>query len=267
MSERKYTYNEVLNYRSKLIEKLEEYNGDEYIKLDVPKDFFNRVLFYYRNGCRHFAIPMELARKLDLSDACFDNVNISGYNFKGCYGVKINPQEVAGGVLEHGNVLYNFGKYFVKIGDLYPKKVLDMFLRVYHDLSNCVFDGVEFTGPFDNCLIRFSDFSGSKGAVINPETLNGDMYIVNIGGQTIEKRIKFPIINCNFKDVEFDGKFNDTILYNSSFAGSKGAYIDYSELKKLDIKGNEIIPIYGCNFKDVDIAPIKDEDKGKILIK
>ena len=41
-------------------------------------------------------------------------------------------------------------------------------------MSYCIFSGVEFIGPFDGAMIEESDFTGSKGAKINPQTVNFD---------------------------------------------------------------------------------------------
>ena len=72
------------------------------------------------------------------------DVEIKGANFKGATGI-------------------NFGsKSRIMIN---PQKIADK------DVSNCVFEGVQFTGPFDGAEIEKSDFTGSIGAVINLETI------------------------------------------------------------------------------------------------
>ena len=40
-------------------------------------------------------------------------------------------------------------------------------------LTFCVFEGVTFNGPFDECTITNSSFKGSSGAIININTING----------------------------------------------------------------------------------------------
>ena len=267
--EKQEDYEKVLinEYRNYLINMLCDYRGDVHIKLDVSKSFFNKILFRKIGNYKIFAIPFELAKKLDLSDADFNGVNIIGLNFRGSYGVKINPQNIAGEILEKDNILYwvNDNKY--RIDSFGDKDTVDAFLQIKHSLNNCVFDGVKFIGPFDNSLIRCSNFSGSKFAKINPETLVGDLYIINKKMDVEKKRIMLPLTNCVFKDVEFCGNFDDTVIYNSNFKGSNGANIDLSRLKKFIIDNSECIPINGCDFSDTDISELEEETGKKLILK
>lgn len=116
--------------REYLTSKLEKYEGEP-IKLDV--DNLEKVLFCESTNGKRFAIDRKIARKIDMSDVCFDGMNVCGFNFTGFKGVKINPNRV------------------------YERKFSDTNLA-----------GVEFTEEFNNCSLNDVSFAGSKGALINP---------------------------------------------------------------------------------------------------
>lgn len=120
----------IKRIREYLTSKLEKYEGEP-IKLDV--DNLEKVLFYESTNGKRFAIDRKIARKIDMSDVCFDGMNVCGFNFTGFKGVKINPNRV------------------------YERKFSDTNLA-----------GVEFTEEFNNCSLNDVSFAGSKGAFINP---------------------------------------------------------------------------------------------------
>jgi hypothetical protein len=62
---------------------------------------------------------------------------------------------------------------------------------------------VEFIGPFDDVCITEADFTGSKGAKINPQTI-------------YEKNLD----STKCADVEFIGSFNDVGIEFADFTGS-----------------------------------------------
>lgn len=73
---------------------------------------------------------------LDLSKVDFKNIEISGANFKGSMGARINPQSVKD-----------------------------------KNCSNVNFCDVEVIGPFDNCNIEGASFKGIKFGPLDPELL------------------------------------------------------------------------------------------------
>ena len=94
-------------------------------------------------------------------------------------------------------------------------------------MIGCIFEGVEFIGSFDGIHCFKNNFSGSKGAVINPQTLRN-----------------YNLSYSNFADVTFDGSFDGIEIDNVNFKGSAGAVIDPSTVKNRNISHS--------NFKDVN---------------
>lgn len=115
------------------------------------------------------------SKRCNMSEICFDNADIFGLDFTGFTGVKINPS--------------------------------------YKDLTMCTFAGVEFTGPFDKSVINTTDFTGSKGAIIDVSNL-----------------VDNSIVNSKMSDVTFVGTFDNADLYGADFTGSIGAKINPNEL-------------------------------------
>ncbi len=255
MEKEKYTTEDIEKYRNDLIEILRKYHKKKHLVLDIPDDFFNEVLFRYYGNNKLFAIPFELAKKLDLSKADFKDVYIVGMNFKDSYGVRINPQEIAGETLEYDDVLYWVNNACYQVKDYGDRKASDIFLKVEHNLSNCVFEGVEFTGPFDNSLIHLSDFSGSTGVKINPQTLKGEIYMIYKKNHSDRRMpIILPMNNCVFQDVEFTGEFDNCVICGSNFTGSMNANIQLQNLKKIKVSGCNLVPVMDCDFTDADVC-------------
>ena len=120
----------VRRIRNYLSSKLEKYEGEP-IKLDI--DNLDEILFSDSDTGRRFAIPVEIAKKIDMIGVSFDEFYASGFDFSGFKGVEIDPNK------------------------LYEKQFLS---------TN--FAGVTFTEEFDNCSFEEVSFAGSKGAVIKP---------------------------------------------------------------------------------------------------
>ena len=78
-----------------------------------------------------------------------------------------------------------------------------------NDLSNCIFKDVEFTGPFDNAIIKGSDFGGSKGAVIDPQKIKSK-----------------NMVDVKLKDVAIEGSLYEVSIIGTDFTGSIGAVIN-----------------------------------------
>lgn len=127
----------IKKLRKELITLLEQYNGKEKIKLNISPELLNQLIFDGSPTFKYIAIyPSELWKKLDLTDACFDNVKVYHMNFKGSYGVKINPQTV-------------FGK----------------------NLDSSRLDDTEITGSFTGCSIFGTSYNGKLIKELNMEEL------------------------------------------------------------------------------------------------
>lgn len=268
----------VLNERRKVINLLKKYNGKDKIKLSYSKEMLDKILFKSTKYRKCFAIDFELIKKLDLSDVCFDYVEIQGLDFTGSFGVKINPQNVPSTSID------------LRRNDVYAIR----------DMTNCCFNGVTFTGSFCGCTIENSDFTGSKGAYIAPLTLLGKSsfkgfigindllisppslegcnlcdvsfyddvltvydnkyLIINNTSFKGSKNAKIDpqkiylgkLENCDFSDVTFTGRFNNCSIINSSFKGSKNALIHLQLLKSHPLcpKGVNAPEVNRCDFHD-----------------
>ena len=101
---------------------------------------------------------------------------------------------------------------------------------------------LDLTGiSFEDVDIRMVDFTGSKGAVINPQ----EVYYKNMSG-------------AKLSGVELVGSFEGVNIVNTDFTGSTGAVINPQEVYDKDMNGAKLngVTIIG-SFKDVDY---KDAD-------
>ncbi len=127
---------ETLRYY--LRNRLDGYKGNKKIKIDIDPKILEKLIFTYEK-CeitgelyKTFELYITSVKKLDLSDISFDDFNAYEFDFSGLYGVKLNPQKV-------------FNK----------------------DLRYAKLKGVEITGPFDDCEIYHTNFTGSIGATMS----------------------------------------------------------------------------------------------------
>ena len=129
----------IKKLREELIKSLKQYQSKEKIKLNISGDILDRLIFdYYKSeDKKRIAFDFNLIKKLDLTDALFDKVNVQNIDFTGSKGVKINPQ-----------IVYKKSLYSTKLAD------------------------VEIVGTFDETDVRYTNFKGSKGAKINPQTVH-----------------------------------------------------------------------------------------------
>lgn len=232
--------------RDELSNMLKNYNGQEKIKLNVQRDYLEKILFVERSGKRILMMPIELLKKIDLHGVSFDYVEIGGMDFTGLEGVTINPQTIPMGIYQENNSLHSVKKFFAR-------KKWNGDCIVKHDLSNCNFNGVTFTGSFDDSLIINSSFKGSVNAIINPQTLKAK---VNIYGNSYINQdidIRLPLIGCDFNGVTFTGNFDDVTIQNCSFNGSSGAIIELQKLHKIEIDNYEVISVLNCDFSDAEV--------------
>lgn len=188
--------------RDEFIEKINNVDEGIHILLNYNPKVLESIIFETENGkCifdqhgnrkkeyKVFALPKNVLRKIDFSNIDFSNFKAYEYDFTGLYNVRLNPQTIW-----------------------------------ERSLKGSTLNGVEFIGPFDGVFLCRTNFSGSKGAVIEPIKL-GRRY------RDIE------IVNCIFKDVTFIGPIRfiskDLDIYfsesmdiaGSDFTGSTGAVI------------------------------------------
>lgn len=251
----------------------------------------------------HYIFDLKLLpirTKIDYSNVSFDNVDLSTFDFTGMIGVKINPQTIYNKNLT--NTILN-GVEFIGEGDIFkdvkirwtsfkdsrgakinPQTICDK------DLTGCVLrdvvfyqsdDSMNIIDFFKNVGVEFASFEGSKGAIINPQTVkNKDFYHtqlsdviimdvfnpkqdkdlfegvklentnftgsrnVRINPQTIYKK---NLHGCILKDVKFVGPFDKINICNCDFSGSKGAVVDLSKIKVANFT------LYGVNFSNAKL--------------
>lgn len=245
--------------RQALLEKLQYAKVSRPIDLELDTKELRELLLdkIETENIEYYEINPEMKSilsKIDLSNMTFDNVNVVSMDFSKLKGIKINPRMVC--------------------------------LR---DLSNCNCSGVEFIGNdginlvdiFEDVAIDGTIFDGSRGAIINPQTIHkknleytscGDVTFLDIYGHIPQEELfydvkiyktnfagsKGAIINpqtlfsyemgrCTFKDVEFIGPFDNATINGSSFKGSRGAEIDINRL------GWTNSTIYDINFRDAKV--------------
>ena len=214
--------------RNILREELKNYCGKEHIKLNISEKNLRRILT--KNS--RFVLDFELVKKLDLTGFRFINIDISGLDFTGSKGVKINPQTIRN-----------------------------------KDMHLCKLNGVTLIGTLDDVLIVGTDFTNSKGAIINPQTIayknmSGaklcdaklidevkDVYIVGtnftgcIGGATI---LADRVIDKDFRHTVLSGtnivgSLDWAKLDYSNFSHSKGAIIDLQRTYNRTVEGAKLV--------------------------
>lgn len=225
----------INSIRQLLIEELKDYEGEP-IKLDLNEisgiDGLESLIFKdyvdsNKKNVKIIAFSYDVLRKLDLSNVSFDGVAIDNYDFTGLTGVKINPEKV------------------------WEK-----------DLINCIFNGVEFIGGFKGCRISRCDFTGSKGAVIDPYMrvmsdckFSGVRFLDNwvgtdvsrcdfTGSTTLMTAPRDIDMTCTkLQDVKFAWKIQNCRIDKCDFRGSEGAVIFPEEWKEKSA--------FGTNFEGV----------------
>ena len=119
--------------------------------------------------------------------------------------------------------------------------------RIAYCFKN-VLNKFDFTGiSFDNVDITSTDFTGSKGVKINPQTILNKFFY-----------------NTKLCDTEIEGSFDDVIVYHyTDFTGSKGAKINPQTLGRKDLVGiklcdTEIIGSFaGVDIRNTDFTGSK----------
>ena len=190
----------ISEIRQILLEELKDYYGKP-ILLPYNGKFLQMVVFDKNDKGYYFSSEMiEVLRKIDFTNIPFDGVSQLAYDCSNYYGIHINPQTLA-----------------------------------TNDMCGRNFAGVTFIGGFENKLIAGSIFKGSKGALINPQSIQ----IVNYS---------HDLSDIDFADVTFEGNFEKCIITNSSFKGSGGAKINPQTIAK---NSDDYHNLSGIDFADV----------------
>ena len=170
----------ILLLRQKIMQELDKLEDGIRVTLDYEPRIIELILFdYIGNNKKVFALPRHILEKIDFSNVSFDCFVIHkcsygigrGFDFTGLYGVKINPQTI------------------------YEK-----------DLRIGIYNGVEFTGPFDDTLMSYSNFEGSKNAFIDPNVIRHSYESMN------NHEVIVILEECIFKDVTFIKPFKSSKL-------------------------------------------------------
>ena len=117
-------------------------------------------------------------------------------------------------------------------------------------MAGTVCSDITFEGSFDGVDLYKTDFTGSKNAVINPQTIN-----------------RASMIECKFADVVFYGTFENINVSNSSFKGSRNAKFDKTKIKKENRVNTDFTDAYviGRHLEDKQTLKEKLEKYKEIL--
>ena len=151
-----------------------------------------------------------------------EQVRMTGANFKGAIGgdfdskIRLNPQ------------------------------------KVNHDFTNCIFDGVYFTGSFDYTIIEGANFEGSTGAIIDLRKLKklGDKEKVNFSNTKVigydGKKMTVSEDGRIGQDLEFMvdkllGKEKESIALSKSKLEKAKQHLIEENRKKVEEKIKELL--------------------------
>ena len=240
--------------RQKIIEAIGSYNG--IVRLDYPDFELDKILFNYSKDktFKSFALPIEILRKIDMSNVSFDNFYADDVNFGPLTGVKIDP-----------NKLYNKKALYLNFTGV---TFLDKFRDCY--VEGCRFGGsknavigegtelgklnmfrsVTFEAPITKGVLDDNDFSGSKGAVIE----TGPNKVTSLR-------------NCCLKDATLSGTFAKCHIAGTDFTGAHAKNCDKIKLDPFDlaesrVSGQIVRNVGECRFNGVkftgSFGPIGD---------
>ncbi len=201
----------VENVRKELISAIE--GVENIVKLDnFTTDELNEILFDYLCFSRNirgkeFALPVEILRKLDMSNVSFDDFNANKVDFSGMTGVRIDPNKLCGTNIRECNFsgvtfLDKFSMGHIDDCNFTGSKNAIILDTIDLGRRNN-FGDVTFEGTITNGDIVGSDFSGSKGAVIE------------IGPEKITS-----VANCRLKDATLKGTFFGCYIAGADFTGA-----------------------------------------------
>ena len=248
--------------------------------LDYEDEFIDKIVFdeYKKHGeveGKVFARELKkVLDKFDFTGINFDDFRCVNFNFKGLYGVEINPKKVYncnfhGAILSGVKFIDNFNDVYIDKTNFTGSigaKIDPNFLKT-NSAHDIVFSDVEFTNPFflynheNYAYMSGCDFTGSIGAIIK---CNG---------------FHLNLFYCKFTDVKFDGIISDADVSGSNFTGAIDAIIDASKVRSLsntvlkDVKFiNKFDNVYlsGADFTGssgaiIDPQAVADDFKKTIL--
>lgn len=207
------------DYIKLLFEKLDEECEKGYSINDIlSNDDIDKMLFYHRSTSRNYRyVQLQVFeylknKKCDMSGISFDNVEISGLDFDGLVGVKINPEgrDLDNCKFKGVEFTGSFKESSIKNVDFTDSKnaVINVSEVEHRSISLSKMSGVKFIGSFDYADVAYTDFTGSMGAKIDPNKL----FMECLEG-------------AKLSGVELTGVIENCYIDGTDFTGSKNAII------------------------------------------
>ena len=214
---------DIIEIRDYLAKNLADYDGIFSLsELGIDSELIDEILFRKKEVAgrliyKTFALPKEINAKIDFRYISLRKLDAKGVDFSEYNNILIDPQTVR-----------------------------------FRDLTFCKFKGVTFerkdvsnTMGFYDVSIYGADFTGSHGAVINPQKI-------------LDKDLR----KARLCDVEITGSFDHAKLDGTSFKGSRGASIDLDLCKyNKDTDFTDAHVFNGEKTKDELFAKIKSKLK------
>ncbi len=233
--------------RKYLLRRLSHFKG--VIKLDdFTEQELDEILFNYRTigkkEAKSFALPIEVLRKIDMSNVSFKDFYARGVDFSELTGVRIDPNQI-------------YDRYYCDV-NFSGVKFLDEVSSAF--LEGCKFAGSEnavigddvryggannfadvtFKAPITSGILNDSNFAGSKGAVI--ELGEGKVSL---------------IMDCCLKDATIKGNLIGCIIKGADFRGASTSDNEKIELYPEKIAPEDAYASHIKNFSDCHFAGVK----------
>ena len=185
----------------------------------LSNEDIERILFYHRSTSKNYRYVEKQVfeylklRNCDMSGICFDNVEISGLDFDGLIGVKINPEGRDLDNCKFKGVIFtgSFKDSSVKNIDFTDSKnaIINVSEVEHRSIAYSKMSGVKFIGSFDYADVAYTDFTGSEGAKINPNKL----FMEGLEGAKLSSvELTSPIENCYVDGADFTDSKNAVII-------------------------------------------------------
>lgn len=221
---------------------------DDAVKLDgLTTGELDEIIFDHiedKNGDKKkvFALPLIVLKKIDMSNVSFDNFEAKEIDFSDFTGVKINPSKLykkrCVSVNFDGVIfLDEFSDKYIEDCNFKGSKNAVIDADVVFGGKN-VFSDVTFKSPIIKGYIGYSDFSGSKGAIIEL----GHMSIVSLD-------------HCRLRDATIRGSFYDCSISGADFSGAHAVdggtiKINPNEIRTI-IETDKAYSMYDRRVKDI----------------
>lgn len=264
-------------------------NSNNYIDIDIDID--NVIFDYDSNDYKEFSKTLaNVLKYIDFTNVSFTGFKATGVNFTGYHNVTINPQTIAYKDLSNSvlkgvkfasrtyaedifkDVLLVNTNFTGSVGaQIIPETVKNL---AGGKMASVTFFSKNNGEMFKGCDLSYMDFTGSYGAIVNPQVIYkkslintnltdallvrgasfDDCYVtgttfsgqdISLNPQTLRNK---TIEHCHFNGVEFigdDEMFKDIRILDNDFTGSKNAIIDVNAIAGNYIEGN--------NFADTTI--------------